>query len=38
MLRTLLADRFGLKTHREWREMPIYALVMARRTVSLARS
>ena len=31
MLRTLLADRFGLKTHRERREMPIYALVMARR-------
>lgn len=31
MLRTLLADRFGLKTHRERREMPIYALVMARK-------
>src|SRR4030095_16435208 len=30
MLRTLLADRFGLKTHREKRELPIYALVMAR--------
>jgi uncharacterized protein (TIGR03435 family) len=30
MLRTLLTTRFGLKTHRETREMPIYALVMAR--------
>jgi uncharacterized protein (TIGR03435 family) len=31
MLRALLADRFGLKTHREQRELPIYALVMARK-------
>jgi uncharacterized protein (TIGR03435 family) len=31
MMRTLLADRFGLKTHGERREMPIYALVMARK-------
>ena len=30
MLRTLLADRFKLKTHTEPREMPIYALVLAR--------
>jgi uncharacterized protein (TIGR03435 family) len=30
-LRTLLTDRFGLKTHRETREMAIYALVMARK-------
>ena len=30
MLRALLADRFGLKVHNEPREMPIYALVIAR--------
>jgi len=30
MLRNLLADRFKLKTHTESREMPIYALVLAR--------
>lgn len=30
MLRTLLADRFKLKVHTEKREMPIYALVVAR--------
>lgn len=35
MLRTLLVDRFGLKTHRETREMPIYSLVMARRDAAL---
>jgi hypothetical protein len=31
MLRTLLADRFKLAVHRETKEMPMYALVMARR-------
>src|SRR5688572_13509314 len=30
MLRTLLADRFKLKTHTESRELPIYDLVLAR--------
>lgn len=29
-LRTLLADQFGLKVHWETRELPIYALVLAR--------
>jgi uncharacterized protein (TIGR03435 family) len=30
MLRALLADRFRLTTHKETRELPIFALVMAR--------
>ena len=30
MLRSLLANRFHLKTHREPREMPTYALMLAR--------
>jgi uncharacterized protein (TIGR03435 family) len=31
MLRTLLADRFMLRVHSEAREVPVYALVLARR-------
>jgi uncharacterized protein (TIGR03435 family) len=30
MVRKLLAERFGLKLHREQREMPVYALTVAR--------
>ena len=30
MLRTLLADRFGLVVHQETRELPVFALVVAR--------
>lgn len=30
MLQRLLADRFGLKTHRDTRELPVYLLVKAR--------
>lgn len=30
MLRNLLADRFALRTHRETRELPVYALLRAR--------
>jgi uncharacterized protein (TIGR03435 family) len=30
MLRNLLADRFGLRTHTEMREVPVYELVVAR--------
>ena len=30
MLQNLLADRFGLKIHRETKELPVYALVVAK--------
>ena len=35
LLRALLEDRFKLRTHREQRQMPIYALIRARRDGSL---
>jgi uncharacterized protein (TIGR03435 family) len=35
MLRALLADRFKLAAHLETRELPVYALVLARRNQSL---
>jgi uncharacterized protein (TIGR03435 family) len=30
MVKTLLADRFGLLLHKEMRDLPVYALVVAR--------
>ncbi|MBZ5604970.1 MAG: TIGR03435 family protein [Acidobacteriia bacterium] len=38
MLRDLLADRFGLKIHRESKELPIYALVVAKNGPKLEES
>ena len=35
MTRTLLEDRFGLKTHTETRELPIYMLSLAKRDTKL---
>jgi uncharacterized protein (TIGR03435 family) len=35
MLRALLEERFGLKAHRETRQMPIFNLVLARKDKSL---
>jgi uncharacterized protein (TIGR03435 family) len=35
MLQALLAERFGLRVHREMREMPVYALVQAKGGVKL---
>jgi uncharacterized protein (TIGR03435 family) len=38
MLRTLLEDRFHLKTHRETREAPVYALVHLKNSTALKLS
>jgi uncharacterized protein (TIGR03435 family) len=38
MLRALLADRFGLKQHREQREMPMYALTLGKPPLRLKES
>ena len=38
MLQALLADRFQLKAHRETRELPIYALVIAKNGPKLQES
>jgi len=35
MLQALLAERFGLRAHREMRDMPVYALVQAKGGVKL---
>src|SRR6185503_13243640 len=35
MLQALLADRFGLATHNETRELPVYLLVLARKDGAL---
>ena len=37
MLRTLLAGRFGLVTHRETRELPVYVMTVDRKPVSQLR-
>ena len=38
MVRALLTDRFGLKFHREQREMPVYALTVAKGGPKLKKS
>ena len=38
MLQTLLADRFQLKLHRETKERPVYALVVAKNGPKLKES
>jgi uncharacterized protein (TIGR03435 family) len=38
MLRTLLAERFHLKLHQDMKEMPVYALVVAKTGIKLKES
>lgn len=38
MMRKLLAERFGLKLHKEQREMPVFALTVAKGGVKLEKS
>jgi uncharacterized protein (TIGR03435 family) len=38
MMRSLLEDRFGLRLHRERKEMPVYALTVGRRGSKLSAS
>jgi len=38
MLQTLLADRFRLKVHRETKELPVYALTVAKGGIRMRRS
>ncbi|HLG95129.1 MAG TPA: TIGR03435 family protein [Bryobacteraceae bacterium] len=38
MLQTLLADRFKLRVHREMKELPVYALTVAKDGVRMRRS
>lgn len=38
MVRNVLAERFGLKSHREDKELPAYALVVNGRSAKLTRS
>jgi uncharacterized protein (TIGR03435 family) len=38
MMQTLLADRFGMKFHREMREFPVYALVVSKTGLKLKQS
>ncbi len=37
MMQALMADRFGLKVHKETREMPVYALVVEKKGVKLTQ-
>ncbi len=38
MLQALLADRFGLKVHRETKELPVYALTIGKKGLKIKKS